>query len=173
MSTVAIKKFIYEFLTRETGLTVIEDLQGKPRPPLPYVTFRFLNTAIRVGGMDDLRANGSVFSNHGLRTSTISINIFGTGANDRMSALQNCLDLPEVIEEFSAAGVSHTGEDGPRDLSELMETKYQERSQFDLAIMYGFEITSTTVPIEAVEITGEVDGQGQPGKIEVDLEVEL
>lgn len=172
MTSSQLQQFFFKWLRRVTRLTVIDERQGKPRPQLPYVAFDISNASTRVGAIDETRASGESFSNHGLRTAIVSIDIIGPGALDAMAHLQQCLDLPEAVEEFGIAGVSHIGEDGPNDLSGLMETTYQERSQLDLRIMYGFEIESTVGPIESVGAVGTFDGQGQPEEISTEFETE-
>lgn len=155
MSMDSIRSALLTWMTRETGLTCIFPKQGEPRPPLPYGTLEFINPSGRYGGIDETRISGSDVTLHGLRSSNVSLNIFGGDANDRMSKLRDTLDLQRVIDEFNAAGIAHNGETGPNDLSSLMETKYQERSQMDLDISYSIELDQGIGIIEEVVITNE------------------
>lgn len=150
---------IYTWMQRETGLPadkVIFAEQSEHRPNLPYATIKFVNPGIRVGSIDELRVEGETFTTAGLRTALVSLNIFGKGANDLMSALRDSLDRPDVVDEFEAAEIAHIGENGPNDLTELMETKYQERSQLDLTIQYAQVRATSVVPIEHVVIENEI-----------------
>lgn len=168
---------IYDFLVAATsqfpGLTVIEDMQGKPAPALPYVSFRFLVTSARVGAIDELRydKDNDKWSSNGERSTTVSINVFAKNCGEIMEAIQGSLDLPEVVDHFAAHNMAHYGEQGPVDLSALLETKYERRLQIDLFFRYGFSKDSNIGPIEQVQILGETKGQAQdePVKTEIDI----
>ena len=150
---------IYTWLQRESGLPadkVIWAEQSEHRPTLPYASVKFLNTSIRVGSIDHIKSDGDEFTTQGLRECVLSINIFGLGANDLMAKVRDSLDRPDVMDEFNTVGLSTIGEDGPRDLTELMETKYQERSQMDVSMYYAQERTTSIVPIEEVVFENEI-----------------
>lgn len=146
------KNALYTWMKRETGWEIIFANQSEQRPKLPSGTINFVNPGIRVGGIDELRMKGRQMSVAGLRTALCSLNLFGKGANQKMSELLNTLDRPDVIDEFRAAGLAHIGENGPNDLTALMETKYQERSQLDLTLQYAIENDANVGTIESVEI---------------------
>lgn len=173
MTRQQIETAIYNWVKAETGLAnVIFVNQDGPRPAIPYASIEFLNPALRVGSIDEIRFQAGdtpdedEFVQTGLRTSLVSLNIFGEGANDLMSKLRDTLDRPDIIETFDFA---HIDENGPIDLTELEETKTRERSQMDLTIMYAIERETNVVPIEEVEIKiegGPLDGT----TIEIDIE---
>lgn len=156
MGLEAVRTALYTWMQRETGLTIIFAEQSKQRPQLPYGSIKFVNPAVRVGGRDEIRIQGENSTVVGQRTTLASLNIFGKNANDVMSKLLTSLDRPDVIDLFSEAGMSHVGETGPNDLTELMETQYQERSQMDLSLMYTDTQDAKLGFIESVEITNEV-----------------
>lgn len=150
------KAALYTWVKRETDIEVIFARQGAPRPPLPYATILFVNSATRVGSIDETRISEGDFKQRAQRTALVSLNIFGAGANDLMSKLRDSLDRADVIEEFAATGLAHIGENGPNDLTALEDTKYIERSQLDLTVLYAVERDTDTGVIETVEITGQV-----------------
>lgn len=146
------KQALLTWMQRETGLKCIYAEQAEHRPQPPYGTVKFVNPSNRVGGIDELRASGSTFKTAGLRTATVSLNIFGEGANDKMSALRDTLDRPDVGDEFLAADFACIGEQGPQDLTAEEDTSYRERSQMDLTIQYAQERETAIGPIESVEV---------------------
>lgn len=173
MESGAIKTAILTWMARETGLTCIYARQGTPRPKLPYGSILVVNAGVRIGGQDELRVQGSNFSQSGLRRILVSINIFGEDANGKMSTLRDSLDRPDVIEEFERAGLAHHGEVGPNDLTELEDTSYPERSQLDLTLSYAKNYNGISVqPIDAVEVEGEVFSSPESEPIDTDLEIE-
>jgi hypothetical protein len=135
--------------------------QNKPRPNFPYGTLWVNGAGTRQGAIDEVRYNedDERFEQHGLRTTTVSLNIYGPNANDYMSRIRDTLDWPGVIEEFASVGVSHQGETGPNDLTAFEDTKSAERSQLDLMISYDILKTpieeNTVHPIEKADITFE------------------
>lgn len=162
MDIEAVRQALYTWMQRETGLPpdrVIFPEQAQHRPPLPYGTLKFLNPSQRVGAIDEIRVDGDEFTTAGLRTATVSINIFGKGANDKMSTLRDSIDRPDVVDEFNEAGLAVIGEEGPTDLTGYMETRYQERSQMDVMIQYAQTRSTAVFPIEEVVIENEDTGE--------------
>lgn len=139
MDLATLKGTLLTWVRRETRITVIFARQDKPRPKFPYATIYAPNPAIRVGAIDEIRPNDddTGYEQHGLRTTTVSLNIYGDDANDLMSRLRDSLDWPLTQEEFATAGLALVGETGPKDLSAFEDTKHVERSQLDLVFMYG------------------------------------
>lgn len=162
---------IYNYLSQSTGVTVIEDLQGTPRPAFPYVSFRFLRMATRVGAVDESTVNEDQHGIKGHRETTVSINVYGQQCGEIAEMITNGLDLPETIDLFTAANMAHYGEEGPIDLSALLETKYEKRIQMDLMFRYGFSKDSAISSIEQVDVLGQTEGQGQPIEIETEINI--
>lgn len=165
MDIETVKAALYKWMHRETGITIIFANQGHHRPKRPYGSINFVNAARRVGSIDASEGDGSNFKLSGLRSTLVSLNIFGDGANDKMAKLRDTLDLPNVIEELSSVGIAVVDEEGPKDLTGLLETKYEERSQMDLTLNYAQETEVAVVPIESVEI--DLVGTVVKGKVEI------
>jgi hypothetical protein len=153
MSVTTIRAKLQEWAERETGLTFIYGRQAKPRPNIPYGEITFVGAGARVGGIDEYRLNGIEQSIQGQREALVSLNIYGSNANEIMTDLIRTLDTPAVVEEFIIAGFSHFGENGPNDLTQLEDTRYLERSQATLQIRYAFENDVTGDTIYQVELT--------------------
>lgn len=179
MSLDSAQSALYSWMKRETGLEIIFPSQGKPRPKPPYGTIMFIGPTQRVGSIDEIRpgprdetgpsANNDTFRQTGLRTAVASLNIFGDGANELMSALRDSLDRPDVVEEFQAAEIAHLDEAGPNDLTALEETLYRERSQMDLTIGMNIDLLTKVVPIESVDIEQQdIPGGDKTFTVEID-----
>ncbi len=172
MALTALETAIFTWADREfkaiagAAAKTIFASQSAPRPKFPYLSIFAPNPGVRVGGIDEIRANSGddTFEQHGQRTTTISLNIYGAKANHYMSLLRDTLDWPPVIEEFERAGIAHLGETGPQDLTAFEDTQNVARSQLDLSISYAFLRTPTTESpvhaIESVEVTQEETPNG-------------
>jgi hypothetical protein len=152
---------------------VIDGNQSKPRPKFPYASIQMLAAGVRVGGIDEMRYNeeDEEHEQHGTRTTTVSINVFGANANDILSRLRDSLDWPAVIDEFSVAGISHLGESGPMDMTAFEETKDIERSQLDLMLSYSILRTpSVEAPIHGIEQV-DLEYEDAPSLGDIDISV--
>lgn len=135
-------KFLLKWLSDESGLVVVKANQKGPRPARPYISLRFLNASQRVGSMDQNTTTEHTLAGEtkysvateGMRTAVASINVFGDNAIDTLAMIRDSLDRPDVIDRFESAGVSHISEGPINDLTELLETIYEERGQMDLTI---------------------------------------
>lgn len=149
-----IKAALYTWMVRETGITVIFARQGKERPAIPYGVILFVNAGEREGMTDELRGDGDEsFTMVGRRSAPVTLNIYGANANQKMCLLRDSLQRPDVVEEFSAAGISCVSDSAPLDLTELEEISYQERSQMELTLGYTVSRETDVVPIEGTDIT--------------------
>lgn len=155
MTLIEIKDFIRNWIQDELGIIAIEARQGAPRPPLPYATYLFINPSLKVNGQDEIVPNeDDTWTQMGMRSSLVSLNILGQDANNLMSDLRDSLDRPDIIDLFVANEISQYSLTGPNDLTELEDTKYVERSQMDVNIYYAINKETGVVPIESVEVTG-------------------
>lgn len=138
MQTDDLYTFLFAWVRKVSCITAIRANQDAPRPPFPYATIWVPLAGLRIGGVDEIRYNqvAERYEQHAFRAATVSLNIFGTNANSKMSELLDSLDWPSVAEEFSEFGIAVVGEVGPNDLTYFEDTKTVERSQLDLSLNY-------------------------------------
>lgn len=156
---------LFDWLKRESGVTVIKANQKGPRPARPYASLNFQVASTRLGNSIDQQssvqndADDWVVQTSGMRKAVASINIFGENAIATLAAVRDSLDRPDVIEEFQIAEIGHLDEGSIQDLTALQETAYEERGQLDLTISYVAESEADVGTIEHVEATGSVAGK--------------
>lgn len=165
---------IYTWLKAESGLVVLKvnpvaSTAGKPpRPARPYASLRFLNPSSRLGGSVDQQSitmPAKTVATEGMRKAVASINIFGEAAIATLARVRDSLDRPDIVEFFVTAGITILEDGQINDLTELLETQYEERGQMDLTVAFvaGSEVDVKT--IEHAEITGTIDDREIPIEI--------
>ena len=106
--------------------------QGSPRPKLSYVGLKII-AGPRSYGDDDMRQSSpGVYSMEGQRAFTISVNIFGTNAEDIAALITNAMSKPSALEALAAESVSILTNTAPQNVSVPLETKFENRIQFDI-----------------------------------------
>ena len=171
MDEATLKSAIYEWIVGEVGgapfdAAVIFSDQATPRPTRPYVTIR-LNPQVTEGMFDeDLGVdNDGIATIRGYRTVTVALQSFGPRARDIMNVLQGSLSKESVRSTFfngNDLSLINTGE--ILNLTNLLDTEFEERAAMDLMVGFAQEITDDVGRIETVEVTG---NEGEPQIIEL------
>lgn len=149
-----IKQALYEWATRVTSGTVIWLYGDGPKPDKPYVTLNLIGPQ-KPGFLDDVNGTDTSdlsFVQSGQRTFTVSVNVYSdSDALTWAYQLQASLDNPVEIDIFNKAdiGLGDTGD--VNDLSELLETKWERRAQFDFTIFSASNIEFENDIIETAE----------------------
>lgn len=157
--------------SRQKKLQFIWSEQDSPRPKRPYGTLRFLTGPVK-SGADEERVcdDGSVLTS-GPRQFTLSVNIYGEESLNLMATLQDSLDLPSCREYFRGHGLSVFEELGVQNLTSLIESEYEDRSQMDIIFNYASNVEDIVDPgiIETVELEGTHTGGKDPHVEECDV----
>jgi hypothetical protein len=146
---------------------IIADQDG-PRPALPYLTVRVLLYDLPVGedesAVDD--ADPPTVRQRGQRTGTVSVNAYGTGAEDWLERAVLLLRSPSVAALLLAGGLTIRPEGGISNLSGLRDTGTETRFHRDFAIDYelrgGDDDAEDAVELE--QVVHEDHFTGQPGE---------
>lgn len=156
MEFAPIKDALYTWFKKTSGLdSVIWADQDGPRPARPYATLRLITGAVKLGGQDNLRVNESgVFYLNGPREITVSINVMGVSALDILTTARDSLDDPSVIDDLEADGIAIIEDGSPQNITELLETGFEERAQMDLKIGFQAERDSTAVVVTKISLNG-------------------
>jgi len=155
-----IEAAVIAWLAGETGLSVVLANQGRPMHGRPCATIKMASFLHQ--GQDQRLAltdpGAPAYASqrlHGCRSVTISISIYGAGALDLARAAADSLAKETVKDAFSTAGIaSVAGAPDVLDLTELLNTSYEERGQFDAVFFLGEEYTDSVPLIEHVSGTG-------------------
>lgn len=125
---------IYDWVSKESGITTIWDKPDQPRPKLPYITLNIISGPNKIG-TDEIKYEENKFKINGRRFFTLSIQAFGERALETMSNLQSSIEKPTVREKLRSAGLAIWNEPNVLDLTTLLETDFEQRSSMD--VMFG------------------------------------
>lgn len=158
MTEQELKFAIYEWLSSELGITVIYADQNAPRPDKPYATIRIISEN-KLGGNDEGATvdDDGIQSFCGQREAAVSLNIYGEDAFDSMKLALNSLSKPSILEDFfynDDIAILNKGD--ILNLTDVLETEFEERAQMDLLVGYAEEYTDDVGYIETVELNEEV-----------------
>lgn len=143
-----IKKTLYDWLNKykQNGETVIWADQAEARPSKPYITLKIL-----AGGKpmeEDLINNAGKTEIKQYSEFDLSVNYYGESAMEELSFLTATAEFPTQLEKWSAKNLAYIESSGVRDLTELMETKFESRAQADLS----FRTSDVIVDLESTFI---------------------
>lgn len=146
------------------GVHLIWEDQSAPRPEKPYVSLNFLLPSQRIGH-DELRGEGDQFFLVGQRRFVLSVNAFGESRQENEDAL-DAADLlepvvqglysEETLSQLLAAGIASVDEGQVRDLTALLESRYESRAQVDLTFHRTVSKSETLPIIEKVEVNDQL-----------------
>lgn len=184
-----VKKAIYNWVSKQVkGLkdpevAVIWRNQSEPLPQRPCVAMKIVSGPTRTGYGDNLMAIPNDDLNRfvigGQRTMIVSVQIFGSTKVHRPLALQLALDLNSslskltVLEDLRAGGLAVQRQGDPVNITELEESEYEERAQFD--VLFGLAQNVLDDPGIITEVHGDGgvhdDNHGNPINVEIDVTV--
>lgn len=136
--------------------------QDGPREVRPYATLKIISGPSRVYPRDieQPTANPGEVNVAGWRELTMAVEVYGTGGMQSCVDLEASLEIPSVYETFRAAGVAIIEVLPVVNLTELLETDFEERGQFDVRLLASSNVLvvpspagtgwiETTEPVEA------------------------
>jgi hypothetical protein len=140
------------------GVNVIWDKPGSPRPDKPYATLNIPGGPLSVGDRVERKYKTlDTWEYNFVKKFTLSINIYAD--DDHLNLMQKIINgtfLDTKLEILQLKGLACWGYDGPRDLSALIETEWEFRSNIDIFISYGEAIEDIPMEIQKIEIN-EID----------------
>lgn len=177
-----IRKTLVAEVAKITGLVCIREepsTPDAPRPPLPYFGYKITTPGEAKGeavlqAPDGPYAPGSTAKfNYGQQMKMIvSFQCYAKDQDDAYSYMvlwQNALNLDNVLEELRRKGLAVWDYGNVADLSALLNTGYEGRSQLDVNFGYASNLGADLGAIEATEITGEVDNNGVNNELGFDV----
>lgn len=153
------KKAVYDLIRKyiNPAATVIWENQAEARPPKPYCALLFITGPIRIGHDSEIVVTDKT-QVRGIREMVLSVNYFGTNALAEMSRLQTAFGFPSAREMLLRDNIVFVKETGLRDLSSLMENRFESRSQMDVMIRLTENVTDIdSTIVEAVILENDMD----------------
>ncbi len=161
MNEKVINKALYDVLRAMMPIEckVIAADQNEPRPMRPYVTWKVTGGPMREGWdaeeyLEEDEESGLSYG--GSRTIVVSLNFYGERALEGLARVQSRLQWETNRAILSAKNLVFVSDSGVRDLSQLLETQTETRSQMDVTMRFtALDVDESVGVIERVEITGE------------------
>jgi len=156
-----LKNLFYDFWSTEiTTCQLINAMQSAPRPEKPYATVDLVLTTPegqrdeQLGIVDS--GSPTTMQIRGFRKALLQINIFGDEANEVVESVRQSLSKETVLDEyFRDNQVAVVSVSAARDLSFLLETKFERRLFLEIALRYGQEYTDDVGAIQTVIVNAD------------------
>lgn len=144
-----------------TGLEVIFANPNADRPTTSYVLIHiFQNVSVGTReAREELKIDKSTdidYSN--LELLSVSINVYYSNAYKLATKLKDSLGRVTVTDQLFAAGLGYSKAGNVRDIPEIINEQWEERSQFDCFFFTRSADEENIETIQKVEITNELDG---------------
>jgi len=141
--------------SNSSGMTVVWSDQAAPRPTRPYVLLK-LSGAYHVAGNDELRPNQTtaIYDVVGHRRMILKVQVGGDSIQQKAHDLNFSLGKPSVLSTLRASGISISSPGDMINLTEYLETKFEERFAFDVELLAVATSTDNNGYFDKTEISG-------------------
>lgn len=149
-------------MKRVTAIECIEsepETQDAPRPARPYFTMKIMVAAGRSADDSTQYSNTGVTNRGGQRRMSVSFQCFATSheeAYNYMALWQSCLDLFTTQEQLRKAGIAVWTIQNVADISQLLNTGYEGRSQLDCTFGIASNLTEDLSYVHEVKGSGTI-----------------
>lgn len=154
------KKKVYDVVHKYIKATVptIWERQSEARPPKPYCSLDIVAGPIKVGQKAERINASQLVELVGEEEFLVSMNYFGTNAYAELGRVKESFDLPMARELLRQKNIVFVKATDVRDLSALMENRWESRSQMDVT----FRLTNIVTDVDSdtigsVELTNQMD----------------
>jgi len=166
------RRVICEQVRLITGCVCIKEEPNQsdaPRPDLPYFGYKITSPGVPMGDANFQDSNGGQDFSYGTQMKmSVSFHCYALDqdeAYNKMMLFQMALNTNPIQESFRRKGLAIWDWGTVADLSALLNTGYQGRTQFDVQFGYAANLISTVGTIDTIDITGHADQN------EIDLEI--
>lgn len=158
----AIGQALRQWILTSTALAdnkVLFAFQPGPQPEWPFVVLNPTLATAPQGLYDEQQFGTGTLTRIERRTVTVSVNVYGAQGEALAIADQAAdgLESQAVLAILEAAGLAPIDKGQPRNLSELEETQFVERYEFDVKL--------SAVATSAAEDVGQIAGIGVAGQL--------
>jgi len=154
----ALQDALYDWAYAVTNGTIVWQYGAGSKPGKPFVAMNLVGPRRTSFTDDDVPAAGDLqFRQQGMREFTVTVNVYDDAdAVTVASMLQSSLDNSVYIDQLQGEGIGIGQVGGVSDLSQLLETKYERRAQFDFMIFVAFNEDYTQYVIEQAQVTNNI-----------------
>jgi hypothetical protein len=166
MSAITVAQFrtaVWSFISSQViplvpNAQVIWMEQGSPRPKLSYIGLKIIVGPHTYGDDDMRQSSPGVYSIEGQRSFTVSVNIFGNNSEEIAALITNAMSKPSALEALAASSIALLNSTDQQNVSVPLETKFENRIQFD--ITFGC-VMAATDNVGFIEQTGILDNRSE------------
>lgn len=127
--------------------------QASPEPKTPYVVLNIINGPNKLTTTDSniLNDDGVSYDVTGTRSFGISVNVYGKSAKTHASNLSLSLETEDVKQFFRSLNISLGSSSASiSNITEILDTIWEERQNFDLVMLASYRIPSISNTIDKV-----------------------
>lgn len=150
---------IHNFATESlpSNVTVIWDKPGEDRPLKPYLTLNFSSGPRPIGKPGIKYKSLDTWTYCWRKVITLSVSIVAdSNYLNYLTQLLNGLDYEPYYEKLTEVGLASWGYEGPWDVSELIDSKYEFKANADITLSYGEDIDYVPGEIHSVNVNGQI-----------------
>jgi len=161
MNTSEIQKVLFDWVTAETGLTVIWERANAPRPDRPYIGLLVLALVPTGTAYISAPDEDGLVSIVGQSVMSLSINSYlGMRASELnainiLEELRLSLWKESVKDIFRGKGIGYLQSTNNQNVEQVLGTEFEERGVLDINFLICSEITDNTGVIERTQGIGE------------------
>jgi hypothetical protein len=169
-----LEKTLYDWISAQTGITTIWDKQKNiTRPALPFATVSWLDGGTLEGMVDTQYKTLDTVEHVFRNVAFVSVNIYAEDNHlGLMNDLKNSLQFESVKSDMRQGGLRYRTYGATVDLSAIVDTSYELRSQCDFSFAYSAAYDEVVGEIHSVSGTIDLNFEGE--KIEeLDVDVNI
>lgn len=137
--------------------TVIWANPDGPRPALPFIVLDVVSGPTGIGAAEERYKSEDTYTYGFRKRGTLNVQVHADDALVRAGAIESALELPSRQGTLQAAGIAVWGSDGPRDITQLMDTAFEPRASLDLFLSWPEPADDAPGEIRTVHATGTID----------------
>lgn len=167
MDVEALKKGVFTWVTAVVAASqpdkptaIVWNNPNAPRPPLPYFRLNLIGPT-RIGH-DEIRDvglhSGNDFQLTGPRTFNLRVDSYGHDTQQEITDVQTSMSDPNNQATLRSVGLAFSTETGIIDLTELVNSVFERRYQFEVTLLAHEDVTVRPGVIGNTEINSIVTG---------------
>lgn len=139
------------------ALALVWHMQDMPRYAMPLLMGR-ISAVQRIGrDVPFMPDNSGARRGAGIREFMLYLQFFGPGAIDALEKIVDATDMPEMIADLQADGITPVECQDVLDAHVFLDTMPEERAMLDIRFRTTSEWSHTIDVIESAEVTGEIN----------------
>lgn len=128
------RRALISWVQTQIEIDCVWEDQGAPRPNLPFASAKIISGPRRKGTDELRRKSGPVYYVAGMRQITLSVQVYGAEALNKVSELQTSLEKPSVLGTLRSYGIAFVRAEAVNDTSTALDNRFESRAQMDVIL---------------------------------------